>query len=182
MLYDDVKNFSNTLRDFRAYPSISDRYAWEHVNEAWKEETIKAGEKFLGHSYAVLTATDFMEYSRTGNRVNFENKYFEKRRALNALVLAECVEDKGRFLDSIVNGIWQDAKNGLKYHIHVWSTAGKCGATEGVRSTENFKEAIKRLKKEFEAAGYQFKINMKDRGFSTSVVENVHISWYKFDK
>lgn len=106
MLYDDVKNFSNTLRDFRAYPSISDRYAWEHVNEAWKEETIKAGEKFLGHSYAVLTATDFMEYSRTGNRVNFENKYFEKRRALNALVLAECVEDKGRFLDSIVNGIF----------------------------------------------------------------------------
>lgn len=88
--------------------------------------------------------------------------------------------DKAR--NNIVNGIWQDAKSGLKDHIHVWSTAGKCGATEGVRSTENFKEAIKRLKKEFEAAGYQFKINMRDIDFSTSVVENVHISWYKIDK
>ena len=88
--------------------------------------------------------------------------------------------DKAR--NGIVNGIWQDAKNGLKYHIHVWGIEGKSGYTEGVRGTENFKEAIRRLKKEFEEAGYQFKINMKDRGFSTSVIENVHISWYKLDK
>ena len=35
--------------------------------------------------------------------------------------------DKAR--NGIVNGMWQDAKNGLKYHIHVWGIEGKSGYT-----------------------------------------------------
>lgn len=47
-----------------------------------------------------------MHFKRTGNRVDFEDIYFKKRRALNALVLGEYIEQKGRFMDDIINGIF----------------------------------------------------------------------------
>ena len=47
-----------------------------------------------------------MNFKRTGNRVAYENIFFARRHALNDLVLAECVEQEGRFLDDIINGIF----------------------------------------------------------------------------
>lgn len=47
-----------------------------------------------------------MNFTRTGDRVSFENLYFAKRHALCGLVAAECVEHRGRFLDDIINGIF----------------------------------------------------------------------------
>lgn len=58
------------------------------------------------HTYPYISATDFMDFLRTRNRVRFEDKCFAKRRGLSALVLAECVENKGRFMDDIINGIF----------------------------------------------------------------------------
>ena len=62
--------------------------------------------KYLGYSFPSISATLFMDFGRTGNRVHFEDIYFAKRRALNALVLGEICEDKGRFIDDIINGIY----------------------------------------------------------------------------
>ena len=45
-------------------------------------------------------------FVKTGNRSVFENVYFQKRKVLSTLVSAELFEDKGRFIDQIVNGIW----------------------------------------------------------------------------
>ena len=47
-----------------------------------------------------------MDFARTGNRRRYEGPYFERRSALGRLVLAECVEGSGRFLDDIINGVW----------------------------------------------------------------------------
>ena len=47
-----------------------------------------------------------MDFGRNGNRVRLETIYFEKRYVLADLVLAECIEGNGRFLDDIVNGIF----------------------------------------------------------------------------
>ena len=46
-----------------------------------------------------------MEFSINGNRRNYETPYFLRRTALSALTAAECVENRGRFLPDIVNGI-----------------------------------------------------------------------------
>lgn len=94
------------LSGFYPKAKISDRKMWRSVDEQWKRETVSLGEDFLGVSYPYITAADYMDFCRTGNRTRFEEKYFRKRYALNALVLAECVEDEGRFLDDIVNGIF----------------------------------------------------------------------------
>lgn len=71
-----------------------------------EKETLLLGGRYLQFDFQPLTATDFMDFTRSGNRVRYETKCFSKRHALNALVLAECVENKGRFLDDIINGIF----------------------------------------------------------------------------
>ncbi|HIE26210.1 TPA: heparinase, partial [Candidatus Poribacteria bacterium] len=43
---------------------------------------------------------------RDGNRDRYQSVSFERRRILVNLVIAECMEGKGRFLDDIVNGVW----------------------------------------------------------------------------
>ena len=43
----------------------------------------------------------FLEYSKTGIRVNYERQIFAARANVGVLVLAECAENKGRFLPKI---------------------------------------------------------------------------------
>lgn len=92
---------------FRPYPRITERAAWQALPLALREETIARGEAYLGYQWPSLPATLFMDFRRTGNRSRYEKKHFARRKALWCLVAAECVEGKGRFLDAIADGIWQ---------------------------------------------------------------------------
>ena len=73
---------------------------------------------------------------------------------------------------AISNGLQQDARNGHSRHVHSWTNINKLNST--TRSSKNFREAIMRLKKEFEEAGYIFKVVMD--GFSETVAA-VEIIW-----
>lgn len=73
---------------------------------------------------------------------------------------------------AISNGIQQDARNGHNRHMHSWTTINKMNST--TRSSKNFREAIMRLKKEFEEAGYTVKVVMD--GFSETIAA-VEIIW-----
>lgn len=106
MLSEPSASFHKSFDKFQPYPSITDRAGWDSVDEEWKKEAIRLGTSYLNFEYPHLTATDFLDFTRTGNRVRYEDRYFSKRYALNALVLAECVENKGRFMDDIINGIF----------------------------------------------------------------------------
>ncbi len=94
------------LKPFFPFPRAEERAAFEELPDALKERLILEGRRWQGYSWPSIHATDYMAFSRTGNRVNFENIYFGRRTALNSLALAECVEGEGRFLDEIVNGIF----------------------------------------------------------------------------
>ncbi|MBE5960704.1 MAG: heparinase [Lachnospiraceae bacterium] len=106
MFIEFAKNYSDSLTSFSPYPPASDRNAYENLSEDLKTQIIKEGERYLNYSYPSLPITVFMSFLRTGNRVDFENIYFARRYAFNALVMAECVEYKGRFLDDIINGVF----------------------------------------------------------------------------
>ncbi len=71
-----------------------------------RKDLIANGEQCLGYDWPDLPATLFLEYAREGNRSRYEKSHFERRYALTNLLIAECVEGKGRFLDDIVNGVW----------------------------------------------------------------------------
>ena len=67
---------------------------------------MQRGEEALKAEWAFLPASVFLQFVRDGNRSNYERLIRSRRERLEALVLAECVEAKGRFLDEIANGIW----------------------------------------------------------------------------
>ncbi len=106
MFYEKAADYHLSFTPFSLYPPAADRTSWETLDAEWKTASLSLGEKYLNFSYPSLSATDFMDFTRTGNRVRYENKLFSKRHALSALVLAECVENQGRFMDDIINGIF----------------------------------------------------------------------------
>ena len=71
-----------------------------------RKDLIANGEKYLRYAWPDLPATLFLEYAREGNRSRYEHEHFARRTALTNLIVAECVEGKGRFLDDIANGVW----------------------------------------------------------------------------
>ena len=91
---------------YNKYPDISDRAHWDCLSDELKSLLIKAGEEAKKEPWTQLLISDFYEFSKTGNRVRFEDKYFPRRRKLNSLVMAECVENKGRFVDDILDGLY----------------------------------------------------------------------------
>jgi hypothetical protein len=91
---------------WRPWPKWSDRKAWESLPEPVRKDLIANGEKHLRFSWPDLPATLFLEYAREGNRSRYEHEHFARRTALTDLIVAECVEGKGRFLDDIANGVW----------------------------------------------------------------------------
>ncbi len=106
--------------DWRPHPTIEDRAAWEGLLPALRAGHLERGESLLGYDWPSLPATLFLQYTRIGNRTNYERHSFERRSALAALTLAECTEGKGRFLDDIVNGIWaicEESYWGVPAHI-----------------------------------------------------------------
>ncbi len=105
----DNENLSGLILapdEWSPYPSIEKRMAWENLPEKVKEACIAAGEEALGYEWPNLPATVFMEFHLNGNRSNFQDLQNERRHTLSDLVLAELIENKGRFLENIINGIW----------------------------------------------------------------------------
>jgi len=92
--------------DFHPQPTIADRAAWDHLPPAIRTAFIAAGEKRLGEPWEILRATVQLGFVRTGNRSEFEAPHAARRYRLGELVLAECAENRGRFLDAIADGLW----------------------------------------------------------------------------
>ena len=104
------------------YPKGSDRTAWEGLPEAIRARHIAAGEARLDYDWPTVLATRFLDYVRDGDRNRMQRASFGRRGALVALVLAECTEGDGRFLDDIVNGVWaicEETYWGVSAHIGV---------------------------------------------------------------
>lgn len=92
--------------EWSPYPGIEKRAAWENLPEGIKDACIKAGEEALDFGWPNLPVTVFMEFHLNGNRSNFQGLRNARRHALSDLVLAELIENRGRFMENIINGIW----------------------------------------------------------------------------
>jgi len=88
------------------FPRAADRVAWAGLPAAHQHSLLTAGEAALGQTWPALPATLWLDFVRTGIRRHFEEAHFGRRRQFLALVLAECVEHRGRFLDAIADGLW----------------------------------------------------------------------------
>lgn len=92
------------------FPPAADRAAWGDVAEGLGAERvrqlIRAGEEAAQEEIPALPATLFLEFKRNGQREGYQQPRQRRRSLLRELVLAECLDYKGRFLDPILDVAW----------------------------------------------------------------------------
>jgi len=101
-----LKEILVDAEDWHPFPKASERKGWEMLPEKVRTAHILRAENFLEGDWETPKASIFLEYVRNGNRSNFQNVSFGRRAQLAELVLGECMEGEGRFLDDILNGVW----------------------------------------------------------------------------
>lgn len=67
---------------------------------------IKKAEEIVNDEIPFIPLSSYREFKITGNRTNFESKYFARRDMLLYLALAEHFENKGRFKSKLVDTVW----------------------------------------------------------------------------
>jgi hypothetical protein len=103
---DDVRQMLVPREDWHPYPTRDERDAWGKIPAATRNALLEKGDASLGFEWKVFRATQFMEMAKTGLRSLYGKHRQTHRNALMALVVAECIEAKGRYMDDIVDGVW----------------------------------------------------------------------------
>ncbi len=98
-------------RQWRPFPTIDDRQAWEHIrhlprHQARIEQLKQIAQEMHESPWPQLKASSYAIYVRTGNRTTYEKPYFQRRGMLGAWTLMQCLEPEGPYLDDIMDAIW----------------------------------------------------------------------------
>jgi hypothetical protein len=87
-------------------PTIENRQAWQTVAQSEQfKDAVKKAEQLLSKPMPEMTDDLYLDYSRTGNRKRGEAVQGQRKERVNTLVLAECIENRGRFLPAIEEAI-----------------------------------------------------------------------------
>lgn len=97
----EIMNFVSEEIKFYV-PKIDKREEWEKLLK-YKEigNIVKEAETYLNKEIPVLTEELYLDYSKTGNRARWEKVAAQRLNMLKAFVIAEAVENKGRFIKKV---------------------------------------------------------------------------------
>ena len=99
-------NLAGKVVPFDSYRLFTDTAPGFKINPVHYEKLIAQGEKRLAADIPLLVASDYMMFTRDGNRSVYEGKFFPRRAMALELALAEFVEGKGRFVDKLIDVVW----------------------------------------------------------------------------
>ena len=88
------------------FPKLTDRAGWAKASQPMMQAYLKEAEGYINYNWPSIPATKSLLIERTGDRNQFQAISFPKRQVLGTLVMAEVYENKGRFIDDIINGVW----------------------------------------------------------------------------
>jgi len=111
-----------STENWQPFPTIQQRNPWEQLSEVQKTQFIRRGEVALLYKWPSLPATLFLEFARNGNRSRYQAVRSERREKVIDLLFAELIENKGRFIDQIVNGLWlicEETYWGVPAHLYL---------------------------------------------------------------
>ncbi|MCA9448501.1 MAG: heparinase II/III family protein, partial [Candidatus Omnitrophica bacterium] len=99
--------------DFRTFGQpIENREFWENFLTAEiRQELIQSAESLLDQPLPPTTDELFLDFSRTGNRTRWQRVAGQRRGRVDTLAIAECLENKGRFLPAfreVVEGLAEE--------------------------------------------------------------------------
>jgi hypothetical protein len=103
---DNLKTILIPQAKWTPFPKLSDRAGWAKADEVTMKGFVKKAESYLDYKWPYIPATKSLLIERTGDRVQFQAMGYEKREALGTLLMGEIYENKGRFLDQIIDGVW----------------------------------------------------------------------------
>lgn len=114
MFTEFADTYTGELLPFSPTAPAGCRRAWEALSSlslpsegrSVSEHLIREAEEAIFSPWPQILAADYLDFSRTGNRERFETKQFSRRTRLNALILGECCEHQGRFLDAVIDGLY----------------------------------------------------------------------------
>ena len=78
----------------------------EHLPEKERELTLTRAARAEQTPLSRILASDWLAFSRTGDRAHFEDLYFPRRRRLTDLVCGFLLKEDSRWLEEAVNTIW----------------------------------------------------------------------------
>jgi hypothetical protein len=88
------------------FPLINDRAGWEKADQLMMKSAVLKAEAYLDYVWPYIPATKSLLIERTGDRNEYQEVSFKKRVVLGTLLLGEIAENKGRFTDQIIDGVW----------------------------------------------------------------------------
>ena len=88
------------------FPKITDRSGWAKADPEMMTACVKKAETYLNYEWPGIPATKSLLIERTGDRDKYQSISFKKREVLGTLLLGEIAENKGRFIDQIIDGVW----------------------------------------------------------------------------
>lgn len=91
---------------FKPFLDLRDGGVWGALTGEQRTDLIQRGEESLAMEYPLLTAGLYREFRRNGNRSHYEDVCFKRRQMVLDLMMAECLEGQGRFVDKLIDGIW----------------------------------------------------------------------------
>ncbi len=105
--------------NYTPYPKTPEQWS-EKVPDSVLKHVIKEAESELNFKFEPISATVALTYVRSGDRTEHANISFAKRAVLLKFILAESIENKGRFMEPIINGLWSICEEsfwGVPAHI-----------------------------------------------------------------
>ncbi len=91
---------------WKPFPKPEDRDAWSKADKALMETYLRQADSMINYEWPSIPATSSLLIERTGDRDQYQQVSFRKRNVLGTMLLAEIYENKGRFVDPIINGVW----------------------------------------------------------------------------
>ncbi len=87
---------------FCVLPSINDRAFWDDLSQKPQyRNVVLAVENDMKSPVSDVPEELYLLFSQNGNRTNYQNAYSRRNSGLNRAVLAECFENRGRFIPRI---------------------------------------------------------------------------------
>ncbi len=131
---EDVRHMLIQDQKWVPYPAYSDRDGWDSFLGDLKETYIQLGEQYLDYEWKILKATDFLEYERSGARI--ESPWRQNAQAIAMMLMAELAEGKGRFIDQLINGVYAFAET------TTWSWSAHTGRQKTHRAIQAWDDHV----------------------------------------
>lgn len=133
---EQVRSVVITDQKWVPYPGYGDRAGWDRFLGEYKDEFIQQGEKLLDYQWKVVPASSYLEYERSGNRDIMQDPFNSNNGAIAGLLMAELAEGKGRFIDQLINGVFQSCE------MTSWVLSAHLSAQHSKRALPDYREHV----------------------------------------